>query len=1007
MPPDPTLTSAAGDPAARALHRLAFLASAGEVLSSSLDYAQTLQHVAQLAVPELGDVCIVDIVEDGELRRLGIAHVLAEKRVLLHELAERFPARAGSPAPAAMALASGRVELLNEVTREVVASHTVAPEHARLINAIGIRSHLAVPMRAHGEVVGVLSLGVTESARRYSDDDIALAEEVARRAAIAVQNARLYRIAQDELARRRELEAELRLSERRFRAIVEQSPLSTQIFAADGTTRAVNSAWEALWGMQLADLTNYNVLTDPQLQANGIAALLQLAFKGQPVTLPTIAYDPNATRAGVTQHGDATRWVSALAYPIRDDDGSVREVVLVHTDVTPTHRAEAALRASEDRLHRALAGAHMNVWDWDVVTGHVECSDNAQDFWGMCSGAAAHFHARIDPQDRHAVDDAVRAALAGDAPYEIEYRLHSPGERVRWVQSRGRVERNAEGSATRVLGVTLDISDLKAAEEGMRVLADAGKTLGASLDYETTLDDLAHAVVPRLADWYAIDLLGEQGTLERASINHRDPQRLALAADLARRYPPSRDNGAWKVIETGQPEWAAEIGDELLVLSATDAEHLALLRDLRLTSYICVPMIARGVTIGALTLVYAESGRHYREVDVDLAADLARRAASAVDNARLYRELRAEHRRKDEFLATLAHELRNPLAPIRNGLALLNASTDAAVLQRTRAIMERQLGHMVRLIDDLLDLSRVTRGTIVLQRTALDAAAAMQSAVESSRPLIEAAGVALDVRMPTAPLPLDADHTRLTQILTNLLNNAAKFTPRGGHVQLAARSEGDTVLIEVSDDGQGLAPDSLEQVFEMFSRASAVDSHGGLGIGLTLARRLAELHGGALWAESAGLGQGSRFTLRLPRAVDVAALPGAPVLAAAHPHAAATARRVLVVDDNLDAAETLSSVLRIHGHDVRTAESAAQALSIVATFIPDVAFLDIGLPDMSGHALAQALRQRPGLEQVCLVALTGWGREEDRQRSREVGFDDHLTKPVDVDAVLERVARPR
>lgn len=678
-----------------------------------------------------------------------------------------------------------------------------------------------------------------------------------------------------------------------------------------------------------------------------------------------------------------------------------------------------APHASNVLLQRALAAGHMNAWDWDLVTDTVVCSANAYEFWGRRIGTATDFLEVIHPEDVAVVEAAGRAAVAGEAPYAIEYRLCSPGGQRR-VQSRGHVEYAADGRPLRMLGVTIDISELRHAEEASRVLAEAGETLGSSLDYTATLRALAHVVVPRLADWYAVDLVTDSGELERVSVSHPDPAQVELARELHRCYPPRRDAGygTWQVIRSGQPEWRERLTDEQLARIADDADHAGLLQRLSLRSYVCVPLVARGVSIGALTLVYAESGRTYRESDVRLAQDIARRAATAVDNARLYQALQAEQRRKDEFLATLAHELRNPLAPLRTGLALLEGAPDPATVERTHRMMERQLAHMVRLIDDLLDLSRVTRDALELQIACVELAGAIDSAVDASRPLLEAAGVELVLDLPKPRLMADIDDARIAQVLTNLLNNAAKFTPRGGRVVLSAREDGDDVLVEVADTGIGIAPDQLERVFEMFSRSRDAANHSGLGIGLTLARRLVELHDGSLTAASDGPGRGSRFLMRLPACGPATAVArrggpspsasdaGAGVVAAppAGEPDAGRPLRILVVDDNVDAAESLSMLLALHGHEVRTAGDAPGALALVDGFVPDIAFLDIGLPGMSGHELATRLRADPRLGAAVLVALTGWGRDEDVQRSREAGFDHHLTKPVDVDAVLALVA---
>jgi len=384
------------------------------------------------------------------------------------------------------------------------------------------------------------------------------------------------------------------------------------------------------------------------------------------------------------------------------------------------------------------------------------------------------------------------------------------------------------------------------------------------------------------------------------------------------------------------------------------------------------------------------------------ARELLARIGSQLELARLRKET---DRRKDEFLATLAHELRTPLAPIRNSVHILRmAGGDRGVAERVYEMMERQVNHMVRLVDDLMEVSRITRGKIDLRKEPVELAAVVRSAVETSKPLIEAARHQLAVTLPDEPLILDADPVRLAQVLANLLNNAAKYTPEGGRIWLTARRAGLNVEVSVRDSGTGIPIEVLPKVFDLFMQVERTYSRaqGGLGIGLTLVRSLVSLHGGSVEARSDGPGRGSEFVVRLPLAAGQ--------LAAhdwdgrdARP-AAVAPRRILVVDDNRDAADSLGMLLKFLGADVCTANDGPAALEAFRTYRPSVVLLDIGLPEMDGYEVARRTRQQPEGGDVTLIALTGWGQEEDRRRSKEAGIDHHLVKPVDLNALEKLLA---
>jgi PAS domain S-box-containing protein len=362
--------------------------------------------------------------------------------------------------------------------------------------------------------------------------------------------------------------------------------------------------------------------------------------------------------------------------------------------------------------------------------------------------------------------------------------------------------------------------------------------------------------------------------------------------------------------------------------------------------------------------------------------------------------LRNADRRKDEFLATLSHELRSPLAPIRSALEVIRlARGDQELIERARATMERQLLHLVRLTDDLLDVARITQNKVQLRRERVDLRGAVQSAVEATRPLIDAQAHTLTVHLPEAPLWADVDFTRITQALSNILSNAAKYTEPGGRIVIAVSKDSTSAKITVADTGVGIPPHLLPRIFDMFTQLQEHRdrTYGGLGVGLSLSRHLVQLHGGTIDAASEGSGRGSQFTIRLP-------LDTATPAAEAEPRGddrTRVRRRILIAEDSPDAAEMMSLMLSVKGHEVRVAPDGEQALAIARQFEPQIAFVDIGMPRMDGYEAARQLRALLG-RRVLLVALTGWGQDDDRRRSAEAGFDHHLTKPPEPD-VLDRL----
>jgi PAS domain S-box-containing protein len=551
---------------------------------------------------------------------------------------------------------------------------------------------------------------------------------------------------------------------------------------------------------------------------------------------------------------------------------------------------------------------------------------------------------------------------------------------------------------------------LRKSEQTARFLAEASAALAVLVDFDSTLQKVACLAVPSFADWASVDLVQGDGTLKRVAVAHVNPAKVELAHELHRRFPPdpAAPQGVWTILRTGKAEIVTEISDELLKQSVKDDELLRIIRELGLKSYLGVPLKVRGKAIGVITFIAAESGRRYADADLATAQDVADRAAIAIDNAELYRELRDADRRKDEFLATLAHELRNPLAPIRNGLQVMRlAGLDGETVLEARNMMERQLNQMVRLVDDLMDVSRITRNKLDLKKQRVDLADVIESAVETSRPLIEQAGHEFSLTLPPIPVYLNADATRLAQVFSNLLNNSAKYTNSGGRIRLIAEIRGEEVTVRVQDNGLGIPSDALPRLFQMFSQVdrNMERAQGGLGIGLTLVRRLVEMHGGTVEAHSDGPGRGSEFVVRLPWTKEETMGNQTPTT---EDNSAKTSkRRILIVDDNQDSATSLGIMLKLMGNETRTAHDGLAAIETASAFLPDIILLDIGLPKLNGYEACRRIREQPWSRGMVIVALTGWGQEEDRRRSADAGFDHHMVKPVELDALSRLLSEGR
>ncbi len=668
------------------------------------------------------------------------------------------------------------------------------------------------------------------------------------------------------------------------RALLEQSPFSTVVYTPDGRPVFSNPAFERFWNTSLANVPpEYSVLEDPQLIEQGMQPLLLRGFAGETVTLPAVRYDmTEATGVG------RVRWTQGNFYPLRDDSGTMIAVVLVHIDLTARIEAETALRNSEERGRMALDAGGMGSWQYIIAEDRVEWSEALERLHGLepgtFPGTFEAAHRDVYPDDREHMLATLRQSLEG-GEHQLVYRIIRLDGVVRWLNARGRLLRDNEGRPQRLVGICTDVTPERQAENAARFLAEASVVLSSSLDYDVTLGNVARLAVSTLADYCIVDLLEpeEPGGVRRVATAHADMAKQDLVEGV-RRFPPLLDSDGIvaRAVRTGEAQLVTHLSNAAAEASALERpEHQAILRALAPRSILCVPLIARGLTIGTIILAHAESGRRYTIDDLDLATELGRRAAIAVDNARLLRETvgaraaaeaaaaqaSAANRAKADFLAVMSHELRTPLNAIGGYTDLIEMGlrgpvTDEQLVDLAR--IKRSQRHLLSLINDLLNYAKLEAGRVqyAIERVAVT------DILGGIEPLIAPQIAAKQLRFDWVPgdetVTVQADAEKTQQILLNVLSNAVKFTPSGGAIGVTVRRKDRVVRIAVSDTGIGIPADKMEVIFEPFVQLARglTQHHDGTGLGLAISRDLARAMGGDLIVRSE-LGRGSTFTLEL------------------------------------------------------------------------------------------------------------------------------------------------
>ena len=634
--------------------------------------------------------------------------------------------------------------------------------------------------------------------------------------------------------------------------------------------------------------------------------------------------------------------------------------------VAPGPSPDDALREGEARYRLALTAGRMGAWETDLVAKTRQWTQEGMDLFGLrlpdgrgrVGGEDDEYVRALHPDDRHLTEHFHELAKRQDS-FPAEYRIVRPDGTMLWLAGRGLVvARDAGGNAQRLVSIMADATERTRGQEALRVERER----------------LALALKA-----------GQMGAFDMDMVDRTlwwSPQTYAIFGVDPRTFTPTTDG----VIALLHP-------DDRAAFLSRRADAMAARRPFFLEFRIIRPdgtlawLSHRGQT------ACDSEGRPLRSFGVTM---------DITDRKNTEQALRDANRQKDEFIATLAHELRNPLAPILNAVGVLRRLGDFGTrADWCRDVIERQVGQMAHLLDDLLDVSRLARRQVRLRRRPLQLAAAIEHAIETARPLIDGERHAFSVSLPSQPMTLDGDLTRLVQVFSNLLINAAKYTPAEGRIGLVARRDDDEAVVTVSDNGIGIAADRMDDIFKMFGQVeSALErSQGGLGIGLSLARALVELHGGHIGARSEGVGRGSEFVVRLPLR-PLADEPVADDARVAQAPSETAGFRVLVVDDLRDSADSLAVLLAAMGHSARSACDGPQALRLADSFRPQVVLLDLGMPGMNGYEVCRRLRELPGGNALTIIAQTGWGQDEDRRRTREAGFDHHVVKPIDMAALI-------
>lgn len=806
----------------------------------------------------------------------------------------------------------------------------------------------------------------------------------------------------------KQAEEALRETNQTLKALIQACPLAIMVLDPDANVKMWNRGAQRIFGWSEEEVLGRPLRAIPEDKQLELRSNIQATLQGQPL----MGFETRRqTKEGIAV--DVAIWTASL----RDAKGNLSYLSLV-ADITDRKRAQEALAQSEERFRTLVDSMDDLVFTLDREGRYTGVFGR----WMEKTQATPEAFIGKTPEEIYepeaaAIHEAAhKTAIAGEhVVYEWSFESEIGHQ---YCQTSLSPLRDVNGDAIGIVGVGRDITARHRAEQAQCFLSEASKVLASSLDYRTTLYALASLAVPTIADYCIIYMVEEGGKIYRLAMAHIDPAKEALLQELERLYPLdlSQEDGIVNVIKTGKPVLAAEVSDTILSNAARDREHLKILRQLGAKSCIIVPLVARGRTLGGMSFTAAESGRRYGKEDLMLIEELSRRAAFAVDNARLYRESQEANRIKDEFLAIVSHELRTPLNSMLGWAQLLRTRQfDRATTERALETIERNARAQTQLIEDLLDVSRILRGKISLSMLPVDLSQTIDAAIEAVRPSAEAKAIAISKVINPEVGRVLGDFNRLQQVVWNLLSNAIKFTPNGGRVQIELQRSRSFAEIQVSDTGMGISREFLPLVFDRFRQADSTTtrSHGGLGLGLAIVRHLVDLQGGSVFADSPGEGCGATFTVQLPllEEIDRQTETRNQLLEAIEKVSGSDlpleGLQVLVVDDDRDTLEFLTTTLKMAGASVRGVSSVSQALEAISDSAPEILVSDIGMPERDGYELIRQVRSLESASEshsLPAVALTAYARDSDRAKALDAGFNQHVPKPIDPDRLVAVVA---